>query len=250
MIATRFVTAVLLAAGKGERMEGAQAKQFADLGGEQMFFRPLRTLIGSEYVDHVVLVLPSTGPPSPVPIENMGFAKIRAYVEGGASRQDSLSRGLKACPKATGIVLVHDAARPLVPLWLVDRVLESLDDSCDGVIPVIPLPDAAKELSPEKMVTASIERKNIWRAQTPQASVFSALTKAVEAAEESGLEGEDCSQLLIAAGYRVRAIEGDQLNFKITRREDLEMARAVIAGRPPVRSRRRTAFPHIWHHRR
>lgn len=250
MLKGQYVTAVLLAAGKGERMEGGPPKQYADVGGEQMYFRSLRTLISSELVDALVLVVPSVGPPSPVPIEAMGFTKLRAMVEGGDTRQVSLFRGVRSAPKQTDIVLVHDAARPLLQRWLVDRVLNALDESCDCVIPAVAMGDAVKRVSGERFVTESLSKKGIWRAQTPQASRIGAMKQALKSAEQSGLEAEDCSELLAAAGFRVKAVDGDPMNMKVTRREDLDLVRTLVAARPPLRNRRRTAFPGIRQHRR
>ncbi|MEX0790691.1 MAG: 2-C-methyl-D-erythritol 4-phosphate cytidylyltransferase [Actinomycetota bacterium] len=224
---SRIVTAVVLAAGSGTRVGSDVAKQFLPLGGRPMLHRSLEVMEAGEGVDHVVVALPSEDGS-----DLSGFPKVAAQVPGGATRQGSLQNALGRLPDDTDTVLVHDAARPLVDQPLIDTLLAALDDTCDGVIPAIPMEDTIKKVSEDGLVFQEVDRRGIWRVQTPQVFRRSVLEDALAKALSSGLESTDCSQMLTSAGYRVRVVEGDPLNFKVTRATDLWLAEQILAARP------------------
>lgn len=221
-----IVTAVVLAAGSGRRLGADMPKQFLVLGDRPMLHHSLAVLESCAQVAGIVVALP-IGDTSDLP----GFPKIAARVEGGATRQSSLQNALARLPAPTGTVLVHDAARPLVDQPLIERLLASLDQSCDGVIPAIPMEDTIKKVSGDRLVEHEVDRTGIWRVQTPQVFRAHVLKDALAQAVASGLESTDCSQMLTGAGYRVRVVEGDPLNFKVTRAADLWLAEQILAAR-------------------
>jgi 2-C-methyl-D-erythritol 4-phosphate cytidylyltransferase len=162
------------------------------------------------------------------------FPKVVGQVSGGETRQDSLRRALAKLPESTDTVMVHDAARPLLGEALIEKLLGALDDTCDGVIPAIPMEDTIKRVSDDLLVEAEVDRQGIWRVQTPQVFRRGVLEDSLAKALASGLESTDCSQMLTGAGYRVRVVEGDPLNFKVTRAADLWLAEQIVAARPEV----------------
>ena len=223
------VTAVVLAAGSGQRVGSDIPKQFLALGDRPMIGHSLAVLESCEQVKAVVAVLPPDSGATEPNLEE--FGKLVARVPGGASRQESLAHGLARVPEDTEAVMVHDAARPLLDQRLIDDLLAALDATCDGVIPAIPLEDTIKKVSDDLMVEGELDRRGVWRVQTPQLFHREALQDALDQAIDSDLESTDCSQMLTAAGYRVRVVEGDPLNFKVTRAADLWLAEQVLASR-------------------
>lgn len=226
---TRIVTAVVLAAGSGKRVGSDVPKQFLPLGNKPMLHRSLAVLEAVDEIGHVVVALP------PDDGSNLlEFGKVVAQVTGGETRQASLQSALAKLPESTDTVMVHDAARPLLGEALIDKLLGALDDTCDGVIPAIAMEDTIKRVSDDLLVEEEVDRQGIWRVQTPQVFRRAVLEDSLVKALAAGLESTDCSQMLISAGYRVRVVEGDPLNFKVTRAADLWLAEQIIAARPEV----------------
>lgn len=223
------VTAVVLAAGSGRRLGSDVPKQFLQICERPMLHHCLRAFESCAAVDSVVVALPPEDAGAEVDLSE--FPKVVARVPGGSTRQESLQRTLEALPEAARTVMVHDAARPLIDQPLIEALLAALDDSCDGVIPAIPLEDTIKRVSEDGLVEEQLDRAGIWRVQTPQVFRRRVLEDALGKACASGLESTDCSQMLTASGYRVRVLEGDPLNFKVTRAADLWLAEQVLSSR-------------------
>jgi 2-C-methyl-D-erythritol 4-phosphate cytidylyltransferase len=235
--------AILLAAGAGTRMDAPIPKAFLELGGRPMFVHSLDTMAASEMIDAVVLVVPREG-------EDRAAALVReidpriapaAIVGGGATRQESVGRGLGAVPVQTDLVVCHDAARPLASAALFRSVLDALRpegahedaERPDGAVPVIPSPDTVKRVL-EGVVIETVPRTEIGLAQTPQGFRSWALRQAhARAVAHDEAEATDDAMLLEAAGFRVMAVDGELGNFKITTPEDLRRAERVLeeAGR-------------------
>jgi 2-C-methyl-D-erythritol 4-phosphate cytidylyltransferase len=226
---SRFVTAVVLAAGSGKRVGSDIPKQFLPLGDRPMLHRSLAVLEATEKISSVVVALPAADGS-----DLSEFPKVVGQVSGGETRQDSLRSALAKLPESTDTVMVHDAARPLLGEALIEKLLGALDDTCDGVIPAIPMEDTIKRVSDDLLVEAEVDRQGIWRVQTPQVFRRGVLEDSLAKALASGLESTDCSQMLTGAGYRVRVVEGDPLNFKVTRAADLWLAEQIVAARPEV----------------
>ncbi|MBW3591227.1 MAG: 2-C-methyl-D-erythritol 4-phosphate cytidylyltransferase, partial [Actinobacteria bacterium] len=208
------------------------AKQFLHLAGESMLTRSLRVLDGCLGIDSIVVALPEDSATWPAKMDR--FDKLVARTQGAATRQASLGRALEHVPGKTSVVLVHDAARPMLTAHLVDTLLSALDADCDGVIPAIPLEDTIKRVSGQMFVTESVDRNDVWRVQTPQVFDCAVLRKALNDAVVADVDATDCSHLLTRAGYRVRVVPGDPQNFKVTHPGDLVLAEAVLVRRGAI----------------
>jgi 2-C-methyl-D-erythritol 4-phosphate cytidylyltransferase len=221
-----FVTAVVLAGGSGERL-GSVPKQFIDLAGRPVLIHALLAFEATPEVAATVVVLP---PERPAFIDReLSLPKVRSVTTGGPTRQASLGEGLICLPEETDVVLVHDAARPLVQPALITRVIEGVDASHEGALPAIPVEDALKEVTTEGLVVGRRARTGLWRAQTPQAFRRDCIEDALARADADGLVCEDCSEMAVRAGYRVQVVAGDPRNLKITRKEDLQVLEALLA---------------------
>lgn len=225
-----FVTAVVLAGGSGERLGSAVAKQFLDLAGRPMLAHALLAFERTPEVTATVVVLPPDRPAF-VDHELTTLPKVWSVTDGGPTRQASLGEGLVCLPDESDIVLVHDAARPAVQPSLVARVLDGLDATYDGAVPAIPIEDALKEVTNEGLVVGRRSRAGLWRAQTPQGFRRECIEDALARADAEGILCEDCAEMAVRAGYRVRVVPGDPGNLKATRMEDLRLLEALLAGR-------------------
>ena len=226
------VTAVVLGGGAGSRFGSETPKQFFDLAGRPMFHHCLEALSNSPEVDAIVLVLPASGDE----FESYEGPKMSAVVSGGATRQDSLSEGLVCIAEEVAVVLVHDAARPLLTPNLVSKVLAGLGPGVDGAIAALPVEDALKEVSADGLLLGGRPRAGVWRAQTPQAFIRDVLEDALVRSQAEGRYADDCSEMVIRAGGVVRAVPGDPANVKVTTAADLRLCESLLAGKQPQTS--------------
>ena len=218
------VWAILVAAGRGERLGADQPKAFAKLGDLPMLAEPLRRLDESDWVDAVVVVAPpGWEEPAILLAEELGCAKVRACVPGGETRAGSVRAGMAEVPDDAAAVLVHDAARPLLPDAVVERVLAPLAEGWDGVVPGLPVPDTVKRVAGDGGVEETLARDGLWAVQTPQAFPAGTLRRALA----GGAEATDCAGLVEAAGGRVKVVPGDPLLLKVTTAEDLARVEAL-----------------------
>jgi 2-C-methyl-D-erythritol 4-phosphate cytidylyltransferase / 2-C-methyl-D-erythritol 2,4-cyclodiphosphate synthase len=216
--------AILLAAGRGERMEAEQPKAFIELGGRTLLERSVATAQGCPEIDGFVVVAPAGHEARARSLA--GSAKVVEVVTGGETRQASVRRGLEALPGGFDTVICHDVARPLAVPALFSMVLP-VSDPWDGVIPVVAVVDTLKRIEGQA-VLETVDRGGLAGAQTPQAFRRSALEAAHRDAEAAGIDASDDAALLERSGFRVRVTEGDPLNIKITRKRDLETAEALL----------------------
>ena len=218
------VWAILVAAGRGERLGADQPKAFAKLGDLPMLAEPLRRLDESDWVDAVVVVAPpGWEEPAILLAEELGCAKVRACVPGGETRAGSVRAGMAEVPDDAAAVLVHDAARPLLPDAVVERVLAPLAEGWDGVVPGLPVPDTVKRVAGDGGVEETLARDGLWAVQTPQAFPAGTLRRALA----GGAEATDCAGLVEAAGGRVKVVPGDPLLLKVTTADDLARVEAL-----------------------
>ena len=141
------VWAILVAAGRGERLGLEQPKAFAKLGEDPLLAEPLRRLEESDWVDAIVLVAPpGWEEPAILLAEELGCGKVSACVPGGETRADSVRAGIAEVPADAVVVLVHDAARPLLPEAVIERVLAPLSEGWDGAVPGLPVADTLKRV--------------------------------------------------------------------------------------------------------
>ena len=219
------VWAILVAAGRGERLGLDRPKAFAKLGDEPLLAEPLRRLEACPWVDGIVLVAPpGWEEPAILVAEEEGCGKVHACVTGGETRSDSVRAGLGEVPADALVVLVHDAARPLLSDEVVERVLAPLSEGWDGAVPGLPVGDTLKRVGPDGGVQETVSRDGLWAVQTPQA--FAADAFAPCPCSNSLLQATDCAGLVEAAGGRIKVVEGDPRLLKVTSEADLE----TVAG--------------------
>jgi 2-C-methyl-D-erythritol 4-phosphate cytidylyltransferase len=214
------VWALLVAAGTGERLGEERPKAFVRLGELPLLAEPLRRLDESGWIDAIVVAVPAGWEePAILLAEELSATKVVASVTGGATRAESVRAALAEVPDDALVVLVHDAARPLVDDEVVERVLAPLSEGWDGVVPALPLKDTVKTVDGEH-VTGTLERESLVAVQTPQAFAAPRLREAF-AGEIAG--ATDCASLVEAAGGRVRWVLGDPRLQKVTTAADLEL---------------------------
>jgi 2-C-methyl-D-erythritol 4-phosphate cytidylyltransferase len=219
---------IIVAAGSGERLGGDVPKAFVPLGGEPMLVWSVRAALGCVDIGSVVVAAPADR-------KDLAHAMIEplgphAVVRGGSSRQASVRAALDVVSDGTDVVVVHDAARPFATSSVFSAVIDALEDA-DGAIPVVPLADTVKRVE-NGWVVSTTARDELAAAQTPQAFRSTALRDAHGRADAEGLEFTDDAAMLEWAGYRVRAVEGEPGNFKVTTPADLERASAVARAAP------------------
>jgi len=221
--------AILVAAGRGERMGAARPKAFLGLCGQPLLLRAALAFEASGTVDGVAAV---------VPVEEIDAAremlgpvgKLVEVVAGGPRRQDSVLEGLKVAPDGfDGIVLVHDAARPLVEPTLIEAVAAAARAE-GAAVPVIPLVDTVKRVRAGR-VCETLDRSELGAAQTPQGFRYSLLARAYEAALRDHATVTDEAAAVERLGVRVVAVLGSERNRKITTAGDLAWAEGLLGRR-------------------
>jgi 2-C-methyl-D-erythritol 4-phosphate cytidylyltransferase len=212
------VWAVLVAAGRGERLGEARPKAFVRLGELPLLAEPLRRLDESDWIDAVIVVAPPEWEePAILLAEELGASKVTACVTGGESRTDSVRAGVAEVPDDVAVILVHDAARPFLPDEVIARLLTALEGGCDGAVPVLPVTDTVKRVR-DGVVDETLVRDELVNVQTPQAFAAAALRSALA----TNVQGSDCASLVEANGGRIRTVEGDERLLKVTTRADLD----------------------------
>ncbi|MFJ6572286.1 2-C-methyl-D-erythritol 4-phosphate cytidylyltransferase [Streptomyces sp. NPDC091292] len=231
--------AVIPAAGRGVRLGPGAPKALRTLGGTPMLVHAVRAMAASRSVSLVVVVAPSDGAPEVKALLDANTLPERTeflVVPGGETRQESVRLGLDALPPGIGIVLVHDAARPLVPVDTVDAVIDAVRDGAPAVVPALPLTDTVKEIEPRPQgepepVVATPERARLRAVQTPQGFDHDTLVRAHATVTVGGEGATDCAGLVERMGEPVVLVAGHEEAFKVTRPLDLVLAEAVLARR-------------------
>ncbi len=219
--------AVLVAAGRGERLGGDRPKAFAPLRGRPLLAESLERLEVSGWIDAIVLVVPEGWEePSILVAEELGCGKVTATVTGGASRAESVRLGVAEADGVAAALVVHDAARPLLPEDVLERVLTALGAGWDGAVPGLPVSDTVKRVQGEQVVE-TLPRAELVAVQTPQAFTAPALRAALEG---DIAEASDCASLVEIHGGRVTVVRGDPRLLKVTTPADLALVESWLAA--------------------
>jgi 2-C-methyl-D-erythritol 4-phosphate cytidylyltransferase len=216
------VWAVLVAAGRGERLGDERPKAFARLGGRVLVAESLERLDGSAWIDAIVVVAPPEWEEAVIVLaEELALGKVVSCVTGGETRAESVRAGLAEVADDADVILVHDAARPLVTDELIERLIQALGEGYDGAVPALPVSDTIKRVRNGEVVETP-DRSELVAVQTPQAFVGPVLRAAAAG------EGTDCSSLVEANGGRIRVVEGDPRLLKITTASDLALVESWL----------------------
>ncbi|HEX6791353.1 MAG TPA: 2-C-methyl-D-erythritol 4-phosphate cytidylyltransferase [Candidatus Krumholzibacteria bacterium] len=219
------VIALIMAAGAGERF--GTRKQTTVLAGRAMLAWSADVLAASPRVSALVLVTPPAEEDTlRAAIEGDAARKLHAVIAGGATRQDSVYNGLEQAPAGATHVLIHDAARPCLSAALRDRVVDALATH-DAVVPAMPVTDTLIR-DVDAGVDAILDRVHIAGVQTPQAFRLDLIRRAHREARGRGFKSSDDGSLVLALGERVATVAGERTNLKVTFRDDVVIAEAIL----------------------
>ncbi len=215
---------VIVAAGSASRMGGID-KVMAPLGGEPMIARTVRAFQDCDAVKKIVVV---TREDLILPITSLcsGMDKVKAVVAGGSSRQESVHLGLNALSGEVQLVAVHDGARPLATWQLIDRVIRAAN-TYGAAAPAIPVKDTIKVVQ-GGVVKQTPDRATLFAVQTPQVFDFDLLRGALKKVEQEQLQVTDDCSAVEQMGMRVKIVEGDERNLKVTTPMDLKIAQMLL----------------------
>ena len=216
--------AVIVAAGSATRMGGID-KVMANLGGEPMIARTVRAFQNCDAITSIVIV---TREDLIRPISDLcrDMKKVAAVVAGGSSRQESVHLGLNALPKGMKLAAVHDGARPLISWQVIDRVVRAAN-TYGAAAPAIPVKDTIKVVS-GGLVKETPDRATLQAVQTPQVFDFDLLRGALKKAETDGASVTDDCSAVERTGMKIKIVEGDERNLKVTTPMDLKIAELLL----------------------
>ncbi|MGW8186720.1 MAG: 2-C-methyl-D-erythritol 4-phosphate cytidylyltransferase [Desulfobacterales bacterium] len=224
-----MVSAVIVAAGRGVRMQSGTRKQYLQVAGRPVLVHTLQKFDVCPLIDDICLVVPE---------DDLDFCRRRLLVgrptrrtvkivAGGRHRQQSVYNGLKSLDRKNGLVAIHDGVRPLIDPLLITACIKAARTS-GACVPGIPVYDTIKRVSDEGTIAGTVERKGLWLIQTPQVFRYAVIAEAHERAVRDGYTGTDDASLVERLGFPVTLISGSKSNIKVTTAEDLEMAVALL----------------------
>jgi 2-C-methyl-D-erythritol 4-phosphate cytidylyltransferase len=223
-----YVSVIIAAAGKGTRMNMDINKQYINIGGLPVLASTLLKFDRCRLVDEIILVVNEQDIifcKNKI-VDEYGIEKVKVITAGGNERQESVQRGLAELHRDTGIVLVHDGARPFVEE---DIIIENIAAAFQygAACTAVPVKDTVKVSDENGFVRETLDRSALWLIQTPQAFRYDIIADAYEKAMSEGYVGTDDAILAERAGYKVRLVMGSYSNIKITTREDLVIGEAI-----------------------
>lgn len=225
------VAAVVPAAGRGKRLGPGVAKALRRIDGQPLLMHAVRSLGAAPSVDSIVVAAPAHEVQGVTDLlADLSFAMGIRVVAGGDSRQASVARALAVLDDDVDVVLVHDAARPLVPVSLIESVVAAVRDGAGAVVPAMPVADTIKRVDADEVVVETLDRSALRAAQTPQ-GFDRALLDAAHAAVGDTTIATDDAGLVERLGHAIRVVRGDDEAFKVTRPLDLVFAEALLAQR-------------------
>lgn len=223
---------IIPAAGRSSRFGGIEKKPFVSLDGRPVWLRTAEAFWNRDDVSKVYVVIA----PEDRDDFRTRFGHLLAFanaevVPGGTERFESVANALARVPESVPLVAVHDAVRPLVTPQLVDEVVKTAGEHGAAML-AIPVADTLKQVAPEtNVITGTVPRAGVWQAQTPQVFRRDWLVEAYARRGSLSVPITDDAQLIEAVGHSVKVVPGSPLNFKITTKDDLELADAVLKAR-------------------
>ena len=216
--------AVIVAAGSASRMGGID-KVMAELGGEPMIRRTVRAFQNADAITSIVIVT-REDLIRPISALCREMDKVVAVVAGGSSRQESVHLGLNALPKGTKLAAVHDGARPMISWEVIDRTVRAAN-TYGAAAPAIPVKDTIKVVQ-GGLVKETPDRATLQAVQTPQVFDFDLLRGALKKAETDGAQVTDDCSAVERLGMKIKIVEGDERNLKVTTPLDLKIAELLL----------------------
>lgn len=224
-----MVSAIIVAAGKGARMKGTKRKQYLDLSGQPVLAHSIVAFDSCSLVNEIVLVVPK---------EDVEYCQTKILsllnlknhinlIHGGSKRQDSVYNGLQAIAKYTESVVIHDGVRPFIRPEDITACIRGSIKFGACILGTL-ASDTLKRIDKSNNIKKTLSRENIWLAQTPQAFRYNLILKAHEVARQDGYIGTDDASLVERMGENVKIINGSRFNIKITKMEDLAVAKAIL----------------------
>ncbi len=219
-------TAIIVAAGTGSRFAASKPKQFVEILGKPVIIHTLERFEACPAVDEIVLVLSVDGCREFANLGHHGVTKLRSVSTGGKTRAESVRNGLNKVNAATAnVVAVHDGARPLVTIDEITRTIEKAAETGAACL-VAEVTDTIKEIDGE-FISGTIDRTHLRRALTPQAFKYNILLRAFDGSDLNEAITDEC-YLVEKLGVKIAIVEGSSRNNKITRLEDLVVARSIL----------------------
>jgi 2-C-methyl-D-erythritol 4-phosphate cytidylyltransferase len=224
-----MVSAIIAAAGEGIRMKGPTRKQYLELSGKPVLSYPLIAFDDCALIEEIFLVIPKEDISDCRNniISLLDLRKKVHLVPGGVHRQDSVYNGLLSVSKKTDIIVIHDGVRPFIRSEDLTACILFAKD-VGACILGTPASDTLKRVEKSQIIEETLDRENIWLTQTPQAFKYDLILKAHEVARRDGVIGTDDASLVERLGKDVKIINGTKYNIKITVKEDLAVANALI----------------------
>lgn len=221
-------TAIIMAAGKGKRMQTAVSKQFLPVCGKEILAWTVDVFEKSPLVDTILLMASADGKEDVQHLwDSYGWKKVAAVLEGGKERQNSVANGLAAVGEDTDIVLIHDGVRPFVTEEMIaDSIVAA--QAYGGAVIGVPAKDTIKVCSADGLAVETPDRSTLWQIQTPQTFQRDLIVNAYEKADRDGFLGTDDASVAEFAGHQVKVVMGSYRNIKITTKEDLVIAEAFF----------------------
>lgn len=220
---------IIVAGGSGKRMKSAIAKQYIELKGRTILSYTIETFNKSKYIDEIILVTNEDALDfvKEEIVEKYNFEKVKAIVKGGSERQYSVYNGLKKVSLDSDVVFIHDGVRPFVGEEYIKNLSECAMEF-GGCVLGAKVKDTIKVCDEKGFILDTPKRDSLWVAQTPQCFKFETITEAYKKAEKDGFLGTDDSMLVERIGVKLKMVEGDYNNIKITTPEDLYFGEVIL----------------------
>ena len=223
----RDVGVVIVAGGSGTRTGSAELKQLRWVAGKAMLLHSVQTFMARDDVAVVVVVLPKAYAADPPPwLFQCDVDRLLISV-GGRERQESVWNGLEDIPEEVSVVVIHDAARPLVTDSTIERTIAAARTGT-GAVAALPVVDTLKEVDESGRVVRTVSRTSLWRAQTPQAFPRTVIERAHVEARRDGIVATDDAALVERLGLPVVVVRGSERALKITEEADFKRAEALF----------------------
>ena len=227
-----FCSAIIVAAGKGRRMESSVNKVYIDLNGKKAIVRTLEAFQENHLINEIILMVNEKDIEycKCEVVDFSVFTKIKNIVHGGVTRQESVRNGIDEISEQSEFVLIHDGARAMISQDIIERSIEGAIRY--GAVSIgMPVKDTIKVTDKNGFVINTLERSTLWAVQTPQVFKKDIILEAHKRAQELDIEATDDAMLVESLGYKLKLIEGSYENIKLTTPEDVIIARALIEDR-------------------